>query len=198
VPITVVKPSAAVLDVVREHLVRISTLGRFRTKRLSAAAPASLSLAVPHRVYNLGLSDIKGANPIGKARPSAWRYLVVEEGTVIAAAEAIQRTANAKPLFSNTNEGAFVDSMAKAVEAAEQLPEVEAGNYELAVLRVPALYVIALWLKGAGAKRPDDIFIPLEPAPAGLKAGERMSAGDLNAALLTLKAERGKSTSTSS
>jgi len=198
VPITIVKPSTAVAAVVREHLVRMSTLGRFRTKRLSAAAPASLSLAVPHRVYNLGLSDIKGANSVGKAKPSAWRYLVVEEGTVIAAAEAIQRTANAKPLFSNTNEGPFVDSTAKAIEAAEHLPEVEAGNYEIAVLRVPALYLIALWLKGAGTKPPDDIFIPLDPAPAGLTAGERLNARDFNAALVRLKAERGKSTSTSS
>jgi len=87
---------------------------------------------------------------------------------------------------------------AKAIEAAEHLPEVEAGNYELAVLRVPALYVIALWLKGTGAKPPDDIFIPLEPAPTGLTGGERVSARDFNAALVALKAERGKSTTTSS
>ncbi|MEP7309189.1 MAG: hypothetical protein ABJA98_27105 [Acidobacteriota bacterium] len=117
---------------------------------------------------------------------------------MIAAAEAIQRTANAKPLFSNTNEGPFVASTAKAIEAAERLPEVEAGNYELAVLRVPALYVIALWLKGAGAKPPDDIFILLEPAPTGLTGGERLDVRDFNAALVALKAERGKSTATSS
>ena len=197
-PITVAKPSTAVANVVREHLVRVANLGRFRTKQLSAAAPADLSLAVPHRVYNLGLADVKGRNPLGKAKPSAWRYLVLEQGAVIAAAEAVQRSPSAKPLFSHTNEGPFVESTAKAIEAAEQLPEVETGKYELAVLRVPALYVVALWLKGTGTKPPDDILIPLDPAPAGLTAGERLTAKDFTAALIALKAERGKSAGASS
>ena len=197
-PIKVVTPSSAVSNVIREHLTRISTLGRFRTRRLSAAAPASLALAVPHRVYNLGLSDIKGAKSTAKAKPTAWRYLVLEGSTVIAAAEAIQKSATAKPQFSNTNEGAFVDSTARAIEAAEQLPEVQAGQFELAVLRIPALFVIALWLKGVGAKSPGDIFIPLEPAPQGLAAGERLSAADFNALLVRLKKERGTTSSKSS
>src|SRR5262245_59825307 len=149
-PIKAAKPSAAVSNVIREHLVDISSVGRFRTKRLAAAAPASLSLAAPHRVYTLGLSDIKGSNPDGKAKASAWRYLVLENGSAIAAAEALQPTASAKPVFSHTNESAFVDATAKAIEAAEQLPVVRAGQYELAVLRVPALYLVAVWLRDAG------------------------------------------------
>jgi hypothetical protein len=197
-PIKVVTPSSAVSNVIREHLTRISTLGRFRTRRLSAAAPASLALAVPHRMYNLGLSDIKGAKSTAKAKPTAWRYLVLEGTTVIAAAEAIQKSASAKPQFSNTNEGAFVDSTARAIEAAEQLPEVKTGQFELAGLRVPALFVIALWLKGVGAKSPGDIFIPLEPAPQGVTAGERLSAADFNALLVRLKKERGTTSSKSS
>jgi hypothetical protein len=197
-PIKVAAPSSAVASVIREHLVRISSLGRFRTPRLGAAAPASLALAVPHRVYNLGLTDIKGTKSTAKAKPTAWRYLVLEGNAVIAAAEAIQKTSTAKPLFSNTNEGPFVDSTARAIEAAEQLPEVKAGQFELAVLRVPALYVIALWLKAVGSKKTGDLFIPLEPAPRGLTSGERMSAADFNAALVTLKRERGSTTGKSS
>lgn len=196
-PLKVVKPSAAVTDVIREHLGQISSVGRFRTQRLSAAAPASLSLAAPHPVYNLGLSDVKGRNALGKAKLTGWRYLVMEDGDAIAAAEAVQPSARAKPLFSHTNEGPFVDSTAKAIEAAEQLPEIKKGQYELRVLRVPALYLVALWLR-SGAKSRGDIFIPLDPAPPGIKGGEQLSADDFNAALLSLKAERGETTKTSS
>jgi hypothetical protein len=197
-PLKVVNPSAAVTETIREHLFQTASLGRFRTRRLAAAAPSGLSLAAPHRMYNLGLADIKGANPVAKAKLTAWRYLVVENNSVIAAAEAVQKTPSAKPLFSNTNEGPFVDSMAKAIEDAEQVPEVQAGQFELSVLRVPALYLIALWLKSSGSKSKGDIFIPLDPAPPGMKAGERMSSADFTAALLQLKGERGKSTGTSS
>jgi len=197
-PLKVVKPSAAVTDAIREHIFQTASLGRFRTRRLASAAPSGLSLAAPHQMYNLGLADIKGNNPVAKAKPTAWRYLVVENNSVIAAAEAVQKTRSAKPQFSSTNEGPFVDSMARAIEVAEHLPEVQAGQFEFSVLRVPALYLIALWLQGSGSKSKGDIFIPLAPAPPGMKAGQHMSSADFTAALLRLKGERGKSAGTSS
>ena len=197
-PLNAMKPSAAVAEVIRGHLAEMANLGRFRTARLRAAAPVSLSLAVPHPMYNLGLSDIAGRNPLGKAKLTAGRYLVLEGEQAVATAEAVQPSARAKPVFSHTNEGPFVASTAAAIEAAEQLPEVKAGSYELAVLRVPALYVMALWLKGGTRKAPADILIPLSPAPPGLTAGERMTAEAFCKALAALKKQRGKSTATSS
>jgi len=197
-PLKVVKPSAAVSEVIREHLGDISSVGRFRTERLSAASPANLSLAAPHPVYNLGLSDIKGRSALAKAKLTGWRYLVLEDGAAIAAAEAVQPSARAKPMFSHTNEGPFVGSTAKAIEEAEQIPEIQKGQYELRVLRVPALYLVTLWLKSTKAKSQGEIFIPLDPTPPGIKSGERMNADELNAALLSLKAERGDTTKTSS
>lgn len=196
-PLKVIKPPTVVAEVVRGHLGQMSAVGRFRTERLRSAAPTALSLAVPHPVYILGLSDIKGLNPLAKAKLKAWRYLVLEGTDVIATAEAVQQTASAKPVFSQTSEGPFVASTAAAIEAAEQIPEVKAGQFELAVLQVPALYMVALWLRGS-AKAKNDIFIPLEPVPRGIKAATRMTAAEFGAALLALKAERGKTTSTSS
>ena len=57
-------------------------------------------------MYNLPHRH-EGTNPVAKVKLTAWRYLVVENNVVTAAAEAVQKTPGAKPLFSNTNEGPF-------------------------------------------------------------------------------------------
>lgn len=193
-----IEPSVAITDVIRGHLTEIASHGRFSTKNLRSAAPADLSLAAPHPMYNLGLSDIKGRNALGKAKLTAWRYMVLEGGKAIATAEAVRMTPRSKPVFSHTNEGPFVTSTAAGIEAAERLPEVKAGQYELAVLRVPALFVMALWLKDVSAKKSGDILVVLEPAPPGLTAGKRMTAEEFTEALAAMKATRGKTTATSS
>jgi hypothetical protein len=197
-PLSTIKPSAAVANVISGQLTRMATLGRFRTERLRGAAPADLSLAAPHPMYNLGLADVKGRDPLAKARLTAWRYLVLDGEEVVATAEAVQSSPRAKPVFSHTNEGPFVTSAAAAIVAAEQSPGVKAGRYKLTVLRVPALYVMALWLQDSNKKAPEDILIPLDPAPAGLKAGAEMTAEAFGEALAELKAERGRTTSKSS
>lgn len=196
-PLNVRKPSAAVTGVIRGHLSEMASLGRFRTQNLRGAAPAGLSLAVPHPMYNLGLSDIKGRAALAKAKLTAWRYLVLDGEAVVATAEAVQSTARAKPVFSHTNEGPFVASAGAAIAAAEGFPEVKKGAYEVAFLRVPALYVMALWLRGAEGGGSPDLLVPLDPAPAGLEAGERVTAEAFWEALKALKAARGASSSAS-
>ncbi|MGH3927490.1 MAG: triple tyrosine motif-containing protein, partial [Pseudonocardiaceae bacterium] len=44
-----------------------------------------------------------------------------------------------------------------------------AGDYEVRLLRIPALYFVALWLKDEKGR--DDILIPLDPAPAPFEPG---------------------------
>ena len=48
-------------------------------------------------------------------------------------------------------------------------------------MRIPALYLMALWLHGDG---PNDCVLPLPPAPPYLEAGKRYSVKDF-CALLT-------------
>ena len=67
-----------------------------------------------------------------------------------------------------------------------------AGNYEVRMLRVPALYVVALWLKDLDGD--DDLIVPLVPAPAFLEAGRAYREAEF---LDTLEAPRASgSTST--
>lgn len=59
----------------------------------------------------------------------------------------------------------------KAVKALRKLPKLEAKGFELRLLRIPALYLMALWLHA-----PDtDLLVPLEPSPVG-KVGKTMPA----------------------
>jgi hypothetical protein len=60
-------------------------------------------------------------------------------------------------------EGPFGPATTRAVAVAEALPQVQSETYDLRTLRVPPLKVVALWLHGD-----DDLYIPLEPAGAGL------------------------------
>ena len=66
-----------------------------------------------------------------------------------------------------------------AVGAQEPL---QARHYELRLLRIPAVYAVALWLHA-----PDgDLLIPVSPAPPPLRANEPYDAAAFSAALRPL------------
>ena len=71
----------------------------------------------------------------------------------------------AKLEFLGLTHGPFTDATIKALTAAERLPKVAKADYELRLLKVPAVYLMALWLHG----KDGDILIPMGDPPAGLK-----------------------------
>jgi hypothetical protein len=95
-----------------------------------------------------------------------WRFLVEEGREPVAAAEVQDRTSAAVP--AQLTEGPFVRSTAESLRAAESLEPVRETDFELRLLRVPAVNLVALWLHTAGR---DDLFVPLEPAPRPFEAG---------------------------
>jgi hypothetical protein len=62
--------------------------------------------------------------------------------------------------------GRFAQATADAIEAIERFPEVQTGDFELRLLRLNALYLVAAWVVGK-----TQIVIPLDPAPSWLEAG---------------------------
>ncbi len=70
--------------------------------------------------------------------------------------------------LDHVNEGPFVKATAAAQKAAAKLPQVREGSVEARVIRIPALYVMALWLKDLDGD--DDVVIPMAPAPPFLEA----------------------------
>lgn len=139
-----------------------------------AVAPAPVAMQ-PHPVYELGLEDLAANKGLEAARLVAWRYLLVANDEVRQAAEILASPAGGSRF------GMLTTGFAAAAESAfvlvEQLPELRQGTYEIRALRVPALYVIALWLKDMQGEQ--DRFIVLPPAFAPLHPLRAYTAAEL-------------------
>jgi hypothetical protein len=135
----------------------------------AAAEPAPAQvLSDPHPVHTLGLDDLTAGRGLADAPLVAWRYMVSAGGKPAAAAEVTVDRAGRPVAFDHVNRGPFVAATARARKAAAKLPSVRDANVEVRVLRIPALYVMALWLKHLDGG--EDTVIPLDPAPDFLEA----------------------------
>jgi hypothetical protein len=128
-----------------------------------------MSLASAHPVYNVGLDALTAGRPLIEAQQTGWRYLVHSDGATVASSEVSVDSAGRPTAFARVNEGPFVGATVQALGQIGQRPEVAQGNYEIRLLKVPALYVVALWLKDLNGDR--DLVIPLAPAPPYLVPG---------------------------
>jgi len=146
-----------------------------REKRAPSKMPEMrlehLSHSEPHPVYYVPLDALAGGKLLDAATQTSWRYLLVQDDAAVAEAELSvgrrgAKGAAAKPLeFLGLTHGPFTGATVEALGAAEQLPQVAAADYELRLLKIPAVYLAALWLHGAK----DDILIPMGNPPGGLK-----------------------------
>jgi hypothetical protein len=125
-------------------------------------APEQTDVAAPHEVYTMSLGDVAGGD-LHKAQKTAWRYLVVQGGHAVAAAE-LHDTAGGQPEFSHLNTGPFVQATALAITEAENSAEVEQRDFVVRLLTIPALSVMALWLHAADR----DLLNPLPPSDSHL------------------------------
>jgi hypothetical protein len=186
-PLTTAKGPAGGTRAVQNALGRILPQPAGFMARAAAAGAEDMALSVPHPVYDVGLDDIERGRLTSAAKLTGWRYLLVGGEEAVAAAEVASADGTAVR-FSHFNEGPFVGSTVEGLTAAERLPEVKSGNYEVRLLRAPALYLIALWLHGTR----EDLFLPLPPAPTGVEALRKYGEKDLLAALRGPARSRGR------
>lgn len=135
-----------------------------------------LALVAPHRIYTAGLSVLVDRG-LDAAVPTGWRYLVADGPRIVAGVELADDAGDAggSPLL---NGGPYVTATASAIDRLEALPEVAAGDFELRLLKVPALHVVAAWLAGGRS-----LVTPLAPAPSFLEAGRSYTEEEFAAAL---------------
>jgi hypothetical protein len=141
----------------------------------------------PRPVYELGLDDLATGKGLEAARPVAWRYLLVGNNQLRQAAEVIPDPHGGGSRFGALTTG-FVSGEDHALRLLEQLPDLQRTNYELRALRVPALYVMALWLKDLQGDQ--DRFIVLPPAFPPVQPLHPYSTGDLLPVLQRLAAQK--------
>jgi hypothetical protein len=134
--------------------------------------PKSLesSISFPHKVYNLGLQDIVGGKGIEAAHLVSWRYLINQGTRGTAAAEVNYDERKKSNQFSQLNQGAFASATLEEIHKVVDDRKFQQGSYELRLLRVPALYVTALWLNDL--REHHDAVIPIAPTIEVLKPSE--------------------------
>lgn len=143
----------------------VGATGRFPRRRA-----ATVTLSAPHRTYDAGLEALAAGGALSEvAAPTGWRALLEEDARVVAAAEVAAGPPGAPPAAAAINRGPFVRSTVDALRTAEKDDRVAAEPFQVRLLRVPPLALVAVWLHAPGSAA--DLFIPLEPAPAPLEAG---------------------------
>ncbi len=169
-PLRVPAPPAEAADAVHTTFQAFADSGTFRLPALRNAT-GPLQLTQPHQVFTLGLADLVAGRGLDAAKPSGWRYLVQEGDDALAAADTVATGSGDGYVFSAFNEGRFVTSTAEAIQAAQAIPEVSRGDFELRLLHVPGLHVMALWLHDIAGDA-GDLLVPLEPSPVDTPTGQ--------------------------
>ncbi|TFI52523.1 hypothetical protein BLD44_019750 [Mastigocladus laminosus UU774] len=150
-----------------------SKKGRFFAESATQFKPGSPNV-IQHPVYTVSLQELAESG-LANAKQTSWRYVYPkrnknddEFAVEVAIDEAGQNHA-----FLNTEEGDFVPGTMSAIKKAERLERSQKNDYELRVLKIPAIYLFALWLKDEQGD--DDIFVPLVEASPQLEAKEEYS-----------------------
>jgi hypothetical protein len=142
---------------------------RFTTAREAISLPFFL----------LDLSDIREG--IMAARQVGWRHLLPtgDPADPVMADTAI-RGSN-QHAFAGVTESPFVSDLEFRLLLLLTDPTVSAGSYDAALLQVPALYVMAIWLQDTAHHH--DLIAPVAPAPPPLTAGRQYSTSQFLDAL---------------
>lgn len=177
-----VEPSPEAIATIRSHLTDLAARPQFRHRLLAQAEPTGVALAVPHDVYTIGLDRLAEGVGIERAEVVGQRFLVLDDDRPVASAEL------ATGGGFESNEGPFVGATAEAIRAAESSPQLADGRYELRLLRIPGIYLVALWLRDEDGD--GDVVVPLAPAPAPLEAGRHYRPEEIQPLLQQLARER--------
>lgn len=192
-PLRTLTPAPGIFERIAEQFSSTTSESSFKLSTLRSGKNVRLGLAAPHPVFNLGLEDIDALEWISKVRMTGWRYFVTSGNGVVAASEASTSSPEGAVMGTLTNQGPFVEGTEDALAIAEESAEVAAGKFVLGMVRIPALYVVALWLRNEDSLGEFDRFVPAAPTIAPLKANAIMTSSEFIAALRALKASREQS-----
>jgi hypothetical protein len=182
-PINLVSPPSHVPIAAAGTLQRV--VGGLRNPALASARPESLHLSLQHAVYNLTAADVTSGRGLAAASQTAWRYLVDNEGASVATVEQPEGGPSDGYLVI---EGPRAAGFEAAVSQAEALEQAAKTQFDLRVLRVPALNVELLWLSAHDPAA--DLLIPVDPAPSPFEPARAYSAGDAMATLREVASHR--------
>jgi RNA polymerase sigma factor (sigma-70 family) len=128
----------------------------------------------PHAVYVFGLDQVVNRNSVAEsASHVSWQYLIPLSSSVSTAEISISGD---KPQFAELNYGPYAQNTLREIQALQASPDLARQDYEVRLLRIPALNLSALWLCGSAGEQ---MFIPIAPTSSALHAGQRYSEQEL-------------------
>lgn len=130
-------------------------------------------------VHIVGLDQLSAKANLAKTPVKLWSHLLHADGVDAPVAVADIDLKSRK--FQAITEGAQITALGRQVRAAENDVKTSGKDYDLAMIRIPAMYLTALWLKGR--KGAADVVIPNESPMSPLTPGKHYSLEEFNAAL---------------
>ena len=122
----------------------------------AARAPSLYHLVAPQAVYVLDARHLTKPAPLRSVRHVGWRFLVTAENRAVAAIDVDAGQAEQAAKYSHISAGPYVDATMRAIRLAQRLSEIKAESFEVRLLKMPSIYVYALWLHSPK----QDILIP--------------------------------------
>jgi hypothetical protein len=149
----------------------------FATMAAGGAAP---SITHPHQVFVLTPDLLLSGRGLEAARPTGWRYLLnqptlaLAAGTATASAEVAEREGRHE--FQQLQYGWLGNATLQTIDAVQNDAAVNAGSYDLRMLRVPALRLDAIWLKNNNPGL--DLVVPIASQDPRLRPQQVYQAAD--------------------
>jgi hypothetical protein len=167
----------------------ITRRSRGMAHSLEAALAEGGTAGVGAPVTVLGLDQLaKGTSP-RRVNASLWAQLL-PAGTK--GERALAEVDLKKKRLASVAEGGEVKALARRVD---RLAKADAGRgpaQELAMILVPALHLVAVWLKGTNEQ--DDVVIPSDGPISPLEPGKRYGMSEFQAIVKTMAEQRIRAT----
>jgi hypothetical protein len=180
-PIKSPTPPPAALDALRSGLGQMRGLAGAPAAAVAslAAETAAAPDTLPHETYHLGLDAIQAKRGVAAAEPVGWRYILGRADQPNALAAEVH-SGDDGFVFAGVNEGPFNQHLTDTLRRIES--QIPGGDYEPRLLRIPALYIAAVWLKSQSPAQ-SDLYVPLEPSNPEVTPGRIYAAKEFEAAL---------------
>lgn len=175
-PIRPPRAARSGLPLVQAAIAELARVPGFVAEVFDARKIGQGAVTASHAIHNLDVDTLARGEDLQRARPTGLGYVVLEDGQPRAMAEVALDGEGQPTSFSNLTQGREFDSLVSALRLLDRQADADEGDFrgdfELRVLRIPALYVRAIWLKNLGSD--PDVLVPV--AGPGLRLGVPTSA----------------------
>lgn len=174
---------AAPASVVRPSITRAA---RTLSQSLQASLAQGAATEVGAPVTVLRLDELAAGKPLRQVKPRLWAQVLSANDSGHRAIAEIDQLAGT---VTAVVEGPEVRALARRLVSLDNTATRSPVSRKLALIRVPALHLTALWLQG-GAGEADDVVIPNDGPIAPLVPGRHYSLDEFQTVARAMAAQR--------